>query len=418
MKSLNINNIPLELRTTPRWVVWKHEGSAEKIPYSAKTGHKVNITKADAGSEFGVACKRYASGRFSGIGFILNGDGIFAADLDDCVTDGRIDPRADEVLQLLGSGYLEYSPSGRGVHMWGRCVTGSDGRRGEVNGISVELYSDRRYITVTSESVSEANVGLPALAGYDVVLNKIGRFCDASSVVDLTVLAASADDIADKVLFTQEAQDIQDKQETQVIQEMQEIDDGHEIEASSTPIEILKEFPPICFVTKPGQRHTKLFQLARWLMAELPNPNEELLRRYVQEWHKRFVVNMNTKDFDVTWLEFVNSWAHIRYPMGAVFDHAVNNPCPLPAWMSEHGLGAFVDQLLGVCLRLAANSPDGIFFLASRPLAEKLGYSHQFVQINLNCLMRYGYLERIYKGHTGRASEYRIGIHRVDPFVR
>jgi hypothetical protein len=418
MKSLNIDNIPLELRSNPRWVVWKHEGSAGKIPYSAKTGHKVNITKADAGSEFSVACERYASGLFSGVGFILNGDGVVAADLDDCVTDGCIDPRVHDVLQLLGSGYLEYSPSGRGVHMWGRCATRSDGCRGEINGISVELYSDRRYITITSESLSGANVDLPALTGYDVVLNKMGRFFDTSSVVDHTVLAGSADDLADKVLFTQEAQDNQDKQETQVIQEMQEIDDGHEIEASSTSLEIQKEFPPICFVTKPGQRHTKLFQLARWLMAELPNPNEALLRLYVQEWHKRFVVNMNTKDFDVTWLEFVNSWKHIRYPMGEVLDHAVNNPFPLPAWMSGHRLGAFVDELLGVCLRLAAKSPDGIFFLASRPLAEKLGCSHQFVQTNLNGLVRYGYLELIYKGHTGRASEYRIGIHRVDPFVR
>ena len=422
MTPLNINMIPAELRDTPRWVVWKQEEGAGKVPYSAKTGRRVSIMKAEAGSEFELAHMRYREGGYSGLGFILNGDGIVAADLDDCVTDGRINPEAYEVLHSLGFGYIEYSPSGHGIHMWGRAVTKRAGRRGQINGVSIELYSDRRYITATCDAIptKQWHGNLPILSGYDEVLRKIEQEGLAVAVATDEKLDAAPEIPPLLVNFTQEDQEVQELQEAQEFQETQEIEETDEIndaQASRPPGSAKIVFPSSCHVRKPGQRHQKLFQLARWMRAELDDPGEIDLCRYVREWHRQFVDHMRTKDFHITWIEFVIAWQHIKFPMGEVLGRAIKNPLPLEPWMSQHGLGPLAERLLSICLRLAANTSDGVFFLASRPLAQQLGCSHQLVHNHLKALVSYGYLQLMYKGHTRRASEYRIGTERVDPFA-
>ncbi len=413
----DFQKIPLELRQIPRWIVWKDEGGKGKIPHSAVTGRKVNITKKTAGCEFQLAEERLLRGGYSGLGFILNGDGIVAIDLDDCVSNGVIDAGAYGVLQTLGFGYVEYSPSGRGVHMWGRSETVSPGRRGKVNGVSVELYSDLRYITVTGDAVlTMEGDGLSVLPGYDTVLGLLRR-SSALKNCKKQLATPRVESNPAVSIFTQEIQEDQEQQVLQDIQEFQDIKVTQDSQAIGLTPEAEFDFPSSCHVRGVGQRHHLVFQLARWLKSRFQEPNEELLRTWVKAWHTRFLANIRTKNFDYTWAEFVNAWRSVRHPMGEVLDLAIGNPCPLEPWMEDHGLGPIVDQLLGLCLRLAHNNEDGVFFLASRPLAERLGYSHQTINTNLNLLVSYGYLMRTYKGHTGRASEYRIGLARVDPFV-
>lgn len=79
-------------------------------------------------------------------GFVLDGDGIACLDLDRCLTpDGQVTGRAAEVLARVPHTYVEVSPSGTGLHVWGRAQV-PHGRRLPQG---VEVYGTGRYIAVT-----------------------------------------------------------------------------------------------------------------------------------------------------------------------------------------------------------------------------------------------------------------------------
>jgi len=91
-----------------------------------------------------------------GFGFVLDGDGIACVDLDHCLDErGRLEPWAAPLLERLPATYIEVSPSGRGLHIWG---TGElqRGRRLMVDGGMVELYGRGRYMTVTGRRFRSA----------------------------------------------------------------------------------------------------------------------------------------------------------------------------------------------------------------------------------------------------------------------
>ncbi len=108
---------PEEVRKLP-YANWRYEevnGRQTKVPYNPLTGAKASSSRietmttlenvlAAAGWYDGVIVK--VSGR---IGFI---------DIDDCILeDGSLDERAQQILALLPEALVEYSPSGKGLHL-------------------------------------------------------------------------------------------------------------------------------------------------------------------------------------------------------------------------------------------------------------------------------------------------------------
>lgn len=99
-----------------------------------------------------------------GLGFVLNGDGIVCIDLDGCIDGGgRLAPWAAEILAKCPPTFVEVSPSGRGLHLWGwgAVETGRvirDGRK-------VEVYGTGRYICVTGRRFRDAPTELGDLSG-------------------------------------------------------------------------------------------------------------------------------------------------------------------------------------------------------------------------------------------------------------
>jgi primase-polymerase (primpol)-like protein len=90
-----------------------------------------------------------------GVGFVLNGDGIVCIDLDDCVTDGVISDEAQSLIDSFPKTFVEFSPSNRGIHLWG-LGTLHAGRRFERNGLKIEVYGTGRYLTVTGKTLVQA----------------------------------------------------------------------------------------------------------------------------------------------------------------------------------------------------------------------------------------------------------------------
>ena len=127
--------VPVELRTRPRWV--RH--SAGKVPLDAR-GRIASATNPATWSPYDAVQHQPRRG------FVLNGDGVVCIDLDHCVVNGRVVGRAAEILAQLPKTYVELSPSGTGLHVWGYGHV-EQGRK--LPG-GVEVYGAARFITVTA----------------------------------------------------------------------------------------------------------------------------------------------------------------------------------------------------------------------------------------------------------------------------
>lgn len=133
--------VPAELVTMPRWV----RASGRKLPLTADG--RVATTRDRSGwTDYPTAA---ASTAGVGLGFVLAGDGTVCLDLDHCLTDGVPNAAASALLELAGPTWVEVSPSGTGLHVWGRATLPADGHRVSYLGQPVEAYAARRYITVT-----------------------------------------------------------------------------------------------------------------------------------------------------------------------------------------------------------------------------------------------------------------------------
>lgn len=106
-------------------------------------GRSASSTNPRTWAPYAAAVKSKAG---DGIGFML-GAGIGAIDLDRCIVDGRLEPWAQDIVDRCPPTYVEVSPSGTGLHIFGH-LDGAPGR-GQRGGDRIEVYSRQRFMTVT-----------------------------------------------------------------------------------------------------------------------------------------------------------------------------------------------------------------------------------------------------------------------------
>ena len=128
---------PVEMMDEPRWV--RHH---RKVPIQVN-GRAASSTNPATWTAYAVAS---SSTLGDGVGFVLNGDGIACVDLDHCLNGRRVEPWAAEILARCPRTYVEVSPSGTGLHVFGFATVGHGWRQG-----NVEVYDRGRYMTVTSK---------------------------------------------------------------------------------------------------------------------------------------------------------------------------------------------------------------------------------------------------------------------------
>lgn len=134
----NGSHLPAALTARPNWVLHRN-----KVPRCA-FGGPASSTDPSTWCDFDTARDAADHGAVDGVGFVFDGTGIVGIDLDDCLHDGVLkDWAADIVAQCAGT-YIEVSPSGHGLHIFGRGTVGTGRRMGQV-----EVYDRARYFTVT-----------------------------------------------------------------------------------------------------------------------------------------------------------------------------------------------------------------------------------------------------------------------------
>ena len=169
---MNFENIPEELKEVPRWVCWR-DIKGRKIPYDAKAlNSAASSTNPDTWATYDEAVTAFEeriqhSDAFTGIGFVLAGDGICGVDIDYCVDSKGPSVDALRLLEHLGAGYIEISPSGRGLRAFGFAPGLAQGCKGTYDGLNIELYSSERYLTLTGNAIKRD--GLREFNGFDAL---------------------------------------------------------------------------------------------------------------------------------------------------------------------------------------------------------------------------------------------------------
>ncbi|WP_341868795.1 bifunctional DNA primase/polymerase [Streptomyces bobili] len=138
------NTLPVELTTRDRWV----RRSATKVPLTTG-GMPASSTDPRTWSTHKEAA---ASTAGVGLGFVLSDvDDVVCIDLDHCLNPltGRLAPWAVSVVRDAGATYVEVSPSGDGLHIWGRADVRQGRRIRRPDGTAVEIYGTGRYIAMT-----------------------------------------------------------------------------------------------------------------------------------------------------------------------------------------------------------------------------------------------------------------------------
>ena len=351
--------IPAELCRVPRWVVWK----GPKVPYCATAANSTaSVTEPDTWAAFDQAQTAYEEGGYQGVGFVLSGDGIVGVDLDKCVQSGEPAPAALGIMDRIGCKYIEISPSGTGLRGFGY---GDNiiGRRGQLEGVNVELYASKRYLTVT---------GRPLLSGPLVPLPGFSEVAHAIRPPDL-------------------------QKSTE--------DDRSNLLCSSVGI------PANTLPAQEGQRNRCLFELARWVKGNHSHATREEVRAIVQEWHRLALPVIGTKDFAVTWADFTRGMEKVRQPHGSTLHSIISkidHTTPLPPGIDALGYGDTAKHLVRLCQALQGHEGDAPFFISARQTGEVLGVHFTDASKLLAALVSDSVLTLVSKGAGKVASRYRF----------
>lgn len=173
----SVDKIPQVLKDIPRWVTWKavsnHGDKPRKVLYDPNLLDQYGKSNDPATwSSFEKAVTSFEEGDRAGIGIVLNGDGLVGVDLDNCVDpDLKISQEAIEFLKILQPGYCEYSPSRKGLRVFGYAEPLAKGINGSYNSLQVEMYSTGRYLTITGYIVK--NKGILSMPNFNTLANQI-----------------------------------------------------------------------------------------------------------------------------------------------------------------------------------------------------------------------------------------------------
>ncbi len=162
----NSDDIPPLMKSLKQWIVWKAgpirpDGKFEKKPQDSRTGRTHDPFDSSIWLSFSDACKALENGKFSGLGFVLdgepvdetaNGEPVYLIGLDIDEKSGLLDGQPLPIKQTwlrLGKPYAEASPSGKGVRMF--ALSKEPLKNHNKDGL--EIYISKRYLTVTGNAL-------------------------------------------------------------------------------------------------------------------------------------------------------------------------------------------------------------------------------------------------------------------------
>ena len=358
-------NFPSELKFHPNWVLWK----GKKVPFNpVALNSTASVSDYDSWGTFDQVQTAFEEGGWLGVGFVLTGNGIAGIDLDNCVVDGKPEPKAIELLTKLDASYIELSPSGNGLRAFGFADNLKSGARGNLNGLAVELYTDHRYLTITGHVL--LNKPLNKLRHFDVLAESIrNRPTEDTEAIEELLSVTSVSSVGTGLIY------------------------------------------PINTIPKSnGKRNTAIFNLARWLKGIEPDASYERQKEIVKEWHALHHNVIGTKAFSISWVDFRNAWDSVEIPYGAIFRQCLANLPSPPQSERLIDYGSRAILLFQICMALQAHHGTAPFFLSARIAGKEIGCHFTDAAALLKLFVKEGWLELVTRGVNMKASRYRLSF--------
>lgn len=156
LSTLMTRTFPKEMTEVPLWLIYKlidkGNGKFSKPPISPFTGEICSKTDEGMYTDFNRALLGVEQHNADGVGFVFL-HGFVAIDLDDCFQeDGTLTEMASDIVDHFMSTYIEYSPSGNGLHIF--CQGTKPNKRTRIAGL--EVYSGHNFVTVTGDKVPQS----------------------------------------------------------------------------------------------------------------------------------------------------------------------------------------------------------------------------------------------------------------------
>lgn len=153
---------PDNLTKLPIWFLWRLEpdksGRITKIPYSARYNGRASSTDPQTWATFDQVVEKLQKNRsfYKGIGVgVQKSDRLIFIDIDHCVDEeGELSGIALDILHHLPGQFVEISQSGSGLHI---LALGEIPRNFKNSKNGVEIYSEKRFCSMTGNSIGEGS---------------------------------------------------------------------------------------------------------------------------------------------------------------------------------------------------------------------------------------------------------------------
>jgi hypothetical protein len=197
-------------------------------------------------------------------------------------------------------------------------------------------------------------------------------------------------------LVTEQTENTEKPEQTEHTEQTEAIEGGEDVER------IIGETLPREF----GTRNRKVFELARTLksLPQFAGAEAQDLRAIVQEWHRRALPKIRTREFEETWIDFLKAWPRVRHvkgtePMTQVFQRAVEGERPQVAVM-KYPENQRLQILVSLCRELQRAAGAQPLYLSCRAAGRLFSVSHTEAARWLFLLESDGILQVVTKGGT------------------
>ena len=153
-------DFPSVCKKQKSWICWRYipdkDGKLRKVPIDPKNGNFAKCNDSTTWSDYETAEKAVSRYGCEGVGFVLQKQaGFIVIDIDHCYdpVTKTFNETATVIIERQNT-YMEFSPSGTGVHIWFRGEKPGEGSKNTETG--VEMYDDLRYMTVTGNRLDGA----------------------------------------------------------------------------------------------------------------------------------------------------------------------------------------------------------------------------------------------------------------------
>jgi putative DNA primase/helicase len=157
-----------EMRQRHQFVLWRRESGTKMLYRALPPRHKASTTNPSTWSSYDDATAAKAAldaagetdkriRRFDGIGYVFSDEDPFVGiDLDNCVTDGEVYPKAQAIVDMFPDAYRELSQSGNGIHIIERgALPEGCGHKADAPwpGGKLEVYDRARFFALTGQQL-------------------------------------------------------------------------------------------------------------------------------------------------------------------------------------------------------------------------------------------------------------------------